>query len=130
MTDLFFTNDDIEFMRDCQDAHMMDTCVIQARVQTIDTYGQRVETFPADSAPVYCGLDMRSGIERHTPDGNVIEYDATIRLPIGTAVLPTYRIKITKRFEETLTTPLVYEVMSPLQQGVSGMRFALRRLEV
>ena len=130
MTDLFFTTDDIEFMRDCQNAHMMDTCVIQARVLTVDTFGEMVETFPADSLPVYCGLDMSPGSERHMPNGAVITYDAAIRLPIGTVVNPVDRIKITKRFQETLAVPLVYEVMSPLQQGVSGLRFALRRIEL
>ena len=44
MTDYFFTTDDLEAMRDCQEFHMMDTCVIQARVQTVDAFGQMVET--------------------------------------------------------------------------------------
>jgi len=130
MTDYFFTTDDIANMRSCQSLHMMDTAVIQARVQTLDTFGQMVETFPADSVAVVCGLDMRPGVERHTTEGNTITYDATIRLPIGTVITPADRIKITKRFDETLAVPLVYEVMSPIQQGVSGLRYALRRLEV
>ena len=109
---------------------MMDTCVIQARVQTVDAFGQMVETFPVDSAATICGLDMRPGVERHTSEGNTVQYDATIRLPVGTVIVPTSRVKITERFGETLAVPLVYEVMSPLQQGPSGMRFALRRLEV
>ena len=130
MTDYFFTTDDLQAMRSCQDLHMLDTAVIQNRVQTVDTFGQMVETYPTDSAAIICGLDMRPGVERHTPDGNTVTYDATIRLPIATVVLTTDRIKITKRFGETLTVPLVYEIMSPLQRGPSGLRFALRRLEL
>lgn len=130
MTDYFFTTDDLAEMRACQSGHMLDTCVIKARVQTIGASGERLETFPVDSAAVICGLDMRPGVERHTSEGNTVQYDATIRLPVGTVIVPTSRVKITKRFGETLTVPLVYEVMSPLQQGPSGMRFALRRLEV
>lgn len=130
MTSLFFTTDDLSDMQSCQTQHMMDTCVIQARVQTADTFSQMVETFPVDSAAIYCGLDMRPGVERHTTEGNTIQYDATIRLPIGTVVTPADRIKITKRFDVALTVALVYEVMSPIQQGPSGLRYALRRLEV
>ncbi|OGO12732.1 MAG: hypothetical protein A2Y53_04875 [Chloroflexi bacterium RBG_16_47_49] len=130
MTSLFFDADDLTGMRSTQDGHMQDECVTQARVQTADTYNQLIDTYPVDSAAIICGLDMRPGIERHMPDGNTVTYDATIRLPIATVVLTTDRIKITKRFGETLAVPLVYEIMSPIQRGPSGLRYALRRLEL
>lgn len=130
MTDVLFNLAVLTDMRSCQDDHMQDECKIQNRVQTVDTFGEMVETYPVDSAAIICGLDMRPGVERHTPDGAVVNYDATIRLPIATVVLTTDRIKITKRFGETLAVPLTFEVMSPIQRGPSGLRYALRRLEL
>ena len=61
---------------------------------------------------------MRPGVERHTSEGNTVQYDATIRLASRDGDCTDLdRVKITKRFGETLTVPLVYEIMSPLQQG-------------
>lgn len=129
MSEYEFTTEDLIEMQATQAGHMLDICKIRARVQTVDTYGEPVETFPVDSQEVECGLDMRPGNERHTSEGNTIIYDATIRLPIDTELEPTERIKVTKRFGQLLETPLIYEVVSPIQRGPSGIRYALRRLE-
>lgn len=130
MNKQFFTPKDLQAMKETQEAHMMDTCKIETRVQTVDSFGQMVESFPTDSEEVRCGLDMQPGTERHNVDGSVISYDATIRLPMGTAVTSMDKVKITKRFGVRLDVPLVYEVMSPIQQGPSGTRYALRKLVV
>lgn len=128
--ELSFDDDEIAGMKAVQSGHMMDACKIQARVQTVATDGERVESFPADGEEIGCGLEMQPGSERHTSEGNVIQYDAVIRLPHGTAVVPTDRIKIVKRFGVRLDTPLIYEVLSPFQEGVSGRRYLLRILDV
>ena len=106
---------------------MMDTGVIQANVQTKDSFGEPVNTWPVDSADVACGLNLRSGNERHALDKTILKYDATIRLPIASTPDPKDRIKVTKRFSETLLTPLVFDIVGPIQRGPSGIRLLLKR---
>ena len=70
---------------------------------------------------------MRSGIERHLTDKTLLEYDATIRLPIASTPDPIDRIKITKRFGED-TTDIVFEIVGPIQRGPSGIRLLLKKV--
>ena len=124
-----FSTADLTNMRAAQDAHMMDTCVLQAAVQTGDTYNQLVETWPADAAAIVCGLDMKPGIERHGVDNTVINYDATIRLPYATAPDLKDRVKVTKRHGVALAVPLVYNIVGTVQKGPSGVRLLLKKIE-
>ncbi len=126
--DFAFTDADLESMRDMQDAHMLDTGLVQAVTVTGDTFGQQVESW-TDGSAIACGLDMRPGSERHGTDKTLIEYDATVRLPVSTTVDLRDRFKVTKRFGETLTTALVFDIVSPIQRGPSGIRLMLRRRE-
>jgi len=125
-----FDSGDLSNMRECQEAHMMDEGHIQAVVTTANSMNEQVESWPADGSAISCGLDMRPGSERHGPDKTVINYDATIRLPIGTTIDEKDRIKVDKRFGEALASPLVFDVISPIQRGPSGIRVMLKRIEV
>ena len=128
--DYDFTAQDLTAMRHAQDGHMMDTGNIQPATITLDTFGQAVETWPSNSASIACGLDMRAGSERHGIEKVIVEYDATVRLPISTTVDLRDRFRITKRFDETLATPLVFDIISPIQRGPSGVRLMLRKRDV
>ena len=125
-----FSAADLTNMRAAQEAHMMDTCVIQAYVHTGDSFNEQVETWPADGAALSCGLDMRPGSERHGTDKTVVNYDATIRLPITSTPDIRDRIKVTKRHGEALGTPLVYSIGGTVQRGPSGNRLLLNIIEV
>ena len=124
-----FSTADLTNMRATQDLHMMDVCKFGTATQTGDTHGQLVETF-AYGADVVCGLDMRPGSERHGVDKTVLEFDATIRLPIASAPDPIDRVKVTKRFGEALGTDLVYNIVGPVQRGPSGIRLLLKIIEI
>ena len=124
-----FSDTDLANMKLTQEGHMMDTCVLQAAVQTADTYNQLVETWPADADAISCGLDMRPGSERHGIDNTVINYDATVRLPFATAPDLKDRVKITKRFGTALAAPLEYDIVGPIQKGPSGVRLLLKIIE-
>lgn len=119
---------DLTNMRSCQDGHMMDVCNLGTCTQTPDTYNQLVETF-AYGADLVCGLDMRPGSERHTADKTVINYDATVRLPIASSPSTKDRVKVTKRFGEALGVALVYNIVGPIQRGPSGVRLMLKKIE-
>ena len=108
---------------------MLDTGNLQPITATDDTFGQQVETWPTNSASIACGLDMRPGYERHGIEKTVVEYDATVRVPITTTVDMRDRFRVTKRFGETLATALVFDIVAPAQRGPSGIRLLLKRIE-
>ena len=124
-----FSDTELETMRTAQDGHMLDTGNMQPVTLAQDSFGQVVESWPSNSTSIACGLDMRSGSERHGADKTNVTYDATVRLPIGTAVELRDKFRITKRFGETLATALVFEIVAPIQQGPSGLRLMLKRVE-
>jgi hypothetical protein len=107
---------------------MMDTYVPQVYSRTFDAVGQASVTY-TDGTAAICGLDMRPGTERHTNANTLMQYDATLRLPITATPDAKDRVKITKRFGETLATALVYEIVGPIQRGPSGIRLLLKRVE-
>lgn len=124
-----FSSDDLTGMRTAQTAHMMDSCKLQACVQTTNSMGEEVETWPVDGDEISCGLDMRPGDERHGVDMSVLTYDARLRLAITQTPDAKDRVKITKRYGEALGTPLVYDIVGPIQRGPSGIRLLLKRVE-
>lgn len=124
-----FSAAELTAMRTAQTGHMLDTGNMQPVSVSQDTFGQMVETWPSNSADISCGLDMRPGSERHGTDKTVVQYDATARLPIGTAVDLRDKFRVTKRFGETLSTALIFEIVAPIQRGPSGIRLLLRRVE-
>jgi hypothetical protein len=126
---LIFTTDELTGLRDAQSEHMMDTYVPQAYSRTFNAVGEPVVTY-TDGTAAGCGLDMRPGSERHGPGNTLLEYDATVRLPVTATPNARDRVKITKRFDETLATALVYEIVGPIQRGPSGIRLLLKRVEV
>ena len=124
-----FTPTELSGMRTAQDLHMMDVYIPQAYSRTINSFGEAIVTY-ADGSAAICGLDMRPGSERYGRDNTLLEYDATLRLPVTVAPDVKNRIKITVRFGETLATPLVFEIVGPIQRGPSGIRLLLRRIEI
>lgn len=123
-----FTADDLANMRKAQTEHMFDLCAVLAySAGTLNEYNEADAPTYTQTALVSCGLDMRPSSERHGADMTTIQYDATLRLPIGTPVEETSRIKILGRFEEMIS-PLIYEIVSPIQRGPSGIRLVLRKI--
>lgn len=128
--DYAFTSDELTAMREAQTDHMLDECVVLSYAT-----GTRNEFNEADAPtytagePVRCGLDMNPGSERHGPEMTVIEYDATLRLPLNTSLKETDRVRIIGRFSEMNEYP-TYEIVSPIQRGPSGMRILLKKVVV
>ena len=123
-----FSTEELTNFRSTQTNHMMDTVVRQVYSATSNSYNEDVVTYTEQTA-IDCGLDMRPGSERHTQSYTALEYDATMRLPITTTIDARDRLKVTKRFGETLSTALVFEIVGPVQRGPSGIRLLLKRVE-
>lgn len=109
---------------------MQDECVIMHYAPGTNSHNEDVADYVSDESAIVCGLDMRSGDERHTSMFTALVYDATVRLPIGTDVDAKGRIRITKRYGETLVDPLTFEIVGPVQEGPSGIRLKLKRIEL
>ena len=124
-----FDANDLANMRTSQDNHMMDTCKRHVFSRTFDSFGDPVNTWTAASTTIVCGLDMKAGNEVDRTTMTTVDYDAILRLPIATVLDPKDRIEISKRFGESIT-PVVYQIVSPIQRGPSGIRVLLRKVEV
>lgn len=125
-----FSAAELASMRATQVESLMDACVIQRHKYTANAYNEQVSSWTDDKAETACGLDMRPGSERYSNRMTTLTYDATVRLPITASVDEKDRIKITKRFGETLATALVFDIAGPVQRGVSGIRLLLRKVEL
>ena len=123
-----FSASELADMRTTQSGHMLDECVMQTHSSSRNTMGEQLDAW-TDGSTTACGLDMRTGSERRGARNTLVEYDATLRLPIATTVTEKMRVKITKRYGESVTA-LVYDIVSPVQRGPSGIRLLLRKVEL
>lgn len=126
---MMFDANELADMRTAQTAHMMDTCKRHVYSRTFDSFGDPVEAWTASSTSTACGLDMKAGNEVDKTTMTTVNYDAILRLPIATILDPKDRIEITKRFGESIT-PVIYQIVSPIQRGPSGIRVLLRKVEI
>lgn len=125
-----FSSSDLSNMRSAQEAHMMDRCNLLRSAVAFEGRGSPKRDLIADTAETACGLDMRPGSERRGGQMTVVQYDATVRLPIATDMTGVRGVRIVSRFGEALSTPLDYEFAGPVQRGPSGLRVMLKRIEI
>lgn len=118
-----FTADELAKMQGTQVESLQDTCIIQAYALTQGDYGEEVDTY-TDGSTIACGLNMTPSRESRRADMNVERIDATIRLPLGTSVKTTDRIKVTHRFGVAITA-LIFEVIGAIRRGPSGLQVDL-----
>lgn len=106
---------------------MMDTCTILTfSTGAANGYGKPAVSY-AEGSPIICGYRPRS--TREVQQGNeTVIIDGELRLPITTAIKSTDRVRLTKRFGETLATPLLFSVIGQPAQGPSGLVVSLRRV--
>jgi len=123
-----FSADELTAMQDTQESAMMDTCVLMRYSEAMDAINHAVPTW-TDGQTSECGLDMREGEERIGDGRVIVKWEARLRLPINTTLDLRDRIRITARFGSPLNTPIVYQIVSPVQQGPSGLRVKLQKVE-
>ncbi len=123
-----FSSAELAAMKAAQEAHMMDKGKIGRYARTYDTDGNPKETWTLDASEVSCGIDQSPGSERRRPDMTVVTWDAVLRLPSGTNIDAKDRFTLTKRFGATVTN-VTYEVAGPIEQGPSGLRILLKKVE-
>lgn len=115
-----------ELMEGTQEAAMMDTCLIAEPSTTEDAYNNPVAAWTWSSATESeCGFNPSPSREvmRQVP-----ECDAVLRLPVDTTISAVARVRITKRFGETQSSPRNYEVIGNPRRGASGLLVWLRKV--
>ena len=112
-------------MRETQEAHMMDRCVIyRVTGKSKNSRGVYVPSFD-DGTESICGLMMQPMALSSNDKYQLADIDAVLRLPHGVTVRPKDEIEITARFGEVIT-PQRYEVDRYLNEGPSGSRAYLK----
>jgi len=123
---LTFSAGELDGLRDSQEAHMMDTCKIAEPTITTDDYNNPVVSFNWNTATQSsCGFD---GAPSKEVLDQVPSSEAVVRLSIDTEISNQARIRIAKRFEETQTSPITYEVVGLPELGPSGMQVWLKKV--
>lgn len=113
-------------MQDTAEESMMDTCVVLVWSSgSSDAFGQPVETWTAGDA-IACGFNPKGGREVNAGEATPIITDASVRLPIDTALDRKDRVQITHRFGVAITAQ-TYEIIGEPRRGPSGLQLDLRR---
>lgn len=126
MTLAAFSPGELDDMRDVQEAHMMDSCLIAEPSVTTDDYNNEVESYNWTAAPQSpCGFDAdpKPEVLNQVPMSEVV-----IRLPHDTEISNRARIRITKRFGEREDNPITYSVVGMPEKGPSGLRVWLKKV--
>lgn len=119
----------LQHFQERQAASLMDTCHHLVYSESQNAINEVVATYTENNTDVPCGL-KQSGNERSRKNDTVVQYDATIRLTLSERWNVRDRIKITKRFGVALATPLTYDIVSPAQEGPSGLQYLLRKVNI
>ena len=120
-----FSITELTGMRETQEAHMMDTCVIyRVAKREKNARGEAVKTLDKGYESI-CGLQMEPLAKEYSDSFIEADIDAILRLPLGTEVTPGDEIEIIKRFGESIT-PRRYEVERYTNDGPSGCRAYLK----
>ena len=112
---------------------MLDTCVHQTRSESQDAHGELIATY-ADALTYACGVDLTSSQassrEIRQADQTIVQTDGVLRLPLSAlgVVSAKSRIRLTKRYGETLGAALTFEVEGEPRPGPLGLICDLRRL--
>ena len=120
-----FSTIELNGMREVQEAHMMDECIIyRVAERTKNTRGETIKTFCVGVKSI-CGLQMEPTAKEYGASFIEANIDAILRLPLGTEVKPDDEIEIIKRFGQGVPHRR-YEVERYTNDGPSGCRAYLK----
>lgn len=120
-----FSITELTGMREVQEAHMMDECIVYRVIaRTKNTRGETIKTFGKGVESI-CGLQMEPLGKEYGDSFIEANIDAVLRLPLGTVVAPDDEIEIVKRFGENVPHRR-YEVERYTNDGPSGCRAYLK----
>ena len=109
---------------------MMDACEVGSHADGAkDRFGHRTDGYTWGAA-IRCGLSFyaqASGSDE-VQSGEVEQTTHILRLPKSASIKARDRVRVTARFGETLTAPLLFDVVGPPLTGPSGTVVNLRQV--
>jgi hypothetical protein len=123
-----FTSDELASMRTAQEDHMMDTCQLGTKTESQSPSGHVSASF-SYGAGVACGFSPKGSKVSERTDGSPVFSDASLRLPLGTAIDATDRVKLTHRLGVALNPEEEWDVAGEPARGPSGLVVPLNRVE-
>jgi len=124
----FFQAKRLERFREVQEAYMMDEVIRLVWSSAKDSLNADVPTW-TDEVMLICGVDMTGGSEQRDGGRIVERWDAQFRLPLGTTLDLRDRFRIKSRFGQNILNGTVYEIISPPEEGPSGIVLNLRKVD-
>lgn len=124
-----FNQSDLAALRDTQQIHMMDKCIIYPFLNwDKDDRGSSKGKIFDDPVESICGLEMGLSQAKNYQGENyeVIEADAVLRLPWDIEIKPKDEVLIIERFGSTVSEEMRYEVVKYPSIGVSGLQVLLK----
>lgn len=122
-------NNQLAHFRERQLLSLMDVCRRLQYSRTFNDYNEPIEAYTEIEIDVPCGLEQLVGNERGRSADTLTQYDAVIRLSIADEWDVKDKITVIKRYGESIT-PIVYQIVSPIQRGPSGIRLLVKRVEI
>jgi len=116
---LNFSRGELDGMRDAQEGHMMDTCLIAEPTKTTNESNLPVASYDwTEALESICGFNANPSQELLD---QVPNSEAVVRLPVETTISNEAYVRITRRFDESIT-PMTYQVIGTPRQGPSGLQ--------
>ena len=118
---------ELDGLRDYADETMQDWCYILRRSRATNDYGEEVDTYTADAKRTRCGFKPTG--RRQVIGGQVTytDVDAKLRLPIGTSIDTSCRVRIDERHGQDVTDE-DFEVATEPMRGPSAITVELTRI--
>lgn len=121
---MIFTTEQLTAMRAVQASHMNDVVDIENITVYTDTYGDTIYSGVVQSG-VACGFDFTGGKEYDKGQVIVVEYDATVRLPLDTTIGINDNVTLKQLAGESHSE--VFEVFGYPRYGTTVMIVPLKR---
>lgn len=123
---MMFSAGELSDMRDAQEGHMMDICLLAEPSKTTDPYNLPKDSWNWNAAvESACGFYANPGKELLD---QVPEAEAVVRLPIDLALSHQARLRVIQRFGEVQADPVTYDVIGTPRLGPSGLLVWLKKV--
>jgi hypothetical protein len=124
--ELAFSAGELAAMQATQEAHMMDTCVIQVfTAGARNAAGIKAVSY-VDGSAIACGFHIKT-VADQLEATKVKTTKPELRLPLATVVTGKDRIKLTHRYGVAITAE-IYQIVGEPKRGPSGLVLELERV--
>lgn len=115
-------------IQNSQEETFLDTGYFSTVTITSGSYGELIEN-PVSGSPIVCSFSWVGGKESWKEPVNYLKTDAILKIPINTQITQKDIFTLTKLKTETLSIPLIFQVVSNPRKSISGIIIDLKMVE-